>query len=53
MDKKIENDEKKINLDKFSTHKGEFIPVTADLLKGKKITTYAEFVDDEDEIEEK
>ena len=35
------------NNDKFSTHKGEFIPVTSDLLNGKKITSYAEFIEDE------
>ena len=30
-------------MDKFSTHKGEFVPVTADTLKGKTVTSYAEF----------
>lgn len=57
MDKnnKVENEinEKKVNLDKFSTHRGEFVPVSAETLKGKKVTTYAEFIDDEDETEEK
>jgi hypothetical protein len=57
MDKNdnIEKNEEKINLDKFTAHRGEFVPVTAELLKGKKFTAYAEFIEDDedkDEIEE-
>lgn len=48
-----ENNEKKINLDKLSTHRGEFVPVTADSLQGKTVTTYAEFIDEEGETEDK
>lgn len=44
--------EKKTNSDKFSTHKGEFVPVTEDLLKGKIIKYYAEYTEDEDQSEE-
>lgn len=44
-----ENNEKKNHFDKFCTHRGEFVPVTADSLKGKKVTAYAEFIEDETE----
>lgn len=50
MDKKNQknNEDKKINLEKFSTHKGEFVPVTEEVMKNKTVTTYAEFVEDDE-----
>ena len=43
----IKNNNNTINIDKFSTNKGEFISVTPELLKDKKLTTYNEFVENE------
>lgn len=48
-----ENNKKKVNFDKFSTHRGEFVLVSTEILKGKKVTMYAEIIDDEDETKEK
>lgn len=32
-------------MDKFNTNKGEFVPVTPELMKRKTVTSYAEFED--------
>ena len=50
---KAENNEENINLDKFSTHRGEFVPVSDGMFQGKKVTAYAEFIEDEEDAEEK
>ncbi|WP_164689949.1 hypothetical protein [Luxibacter massiliensis] len=37
--------------DKFKTHKGEFMPVTEENLRGMKIEQYTEYKDDEETSE--